>query len=79
MINNNNQFDLVKKYREKEKKSHPIYILLLLGFKIVIATVLGSLCGLLLDDYFNTKPACIISLSMVGFLSGFIRIFENKN
>ena len=51
-----------------------------LGFKIsteiVAALVVGVVIGLIVDNYFNTKPFGLIIFFILGALAGFLNIYR---
>ena len=50
------------------------------GFKIsteiIAALVIGVCMGLLVDNYFNTKPFGLIIFFILGALSGFLNVYR---
>ena len=70
--------ELVFNYRkEKSYKNNKIlYSLLFIGWDIVFTTLICGGIGFIIDKYLYTKPAFMLSLSLIGFLSGFKKIFK---
>ena len=66
-----NQYE--KNYKQKEKNAS-------FGFKIsteiVAALVVGVGIGLIVDNYFNTKPIGLIIFFILGAFAGFLNVYR---
>ncbi len=78
MNQKNNIQNLIKKYHNKElKKEKKLgYAALMIGFDLIIYSILGCCLGLILDKYLHTKTVFTIVLSLIGFLSSLNKIFK---
>lgn len=52
----------------KRKLLKDIVFCLWLGFEVIGVFLLAVIAGLWLDDYFNSKPCCILVLLIVAFI-----------
>ncbi len=50
-----------------------------LGWVIVISILVGLVIGLVLDEFFHTKPIMMIACVFMGAISGFITFFREVN
>ena len=86
MNNSNKISNLKKKINSIEKKSHQSETMskdksgVSLGFKIstelVAALVVSVGIGILVDNYFNTKPLGLIIFFILGAFAGFLNIYR---
>ena len=86
MNNNNDKISNLKKKINSIEKSHQSESMskkesgVSFGFKIstelVAALVVGVGIGLLVDNYFNTKPFGLIIFFILGAFAGFLNIYR---
>ena len=46
------------------------------GYYIITPIILGVFCGILIDNYFNTKPMFFLILLLFGTIGGFYNLFR---
>ena len=70
--------NLDTKFNQKKNKNFKDFgASLKLGIELVSAIIVGLIMGLVLDNYFQSKPIFLIIFLILGFAAGMVNVFRS--